>query len=71
MKKLKLIKKGPGVPIIRVCVEKGMLVVVFDERISGLSYDEDILLIRYVEALGNKVRTAEGFAAEAIFPSFP
>lgn len=42
--KMKLIKEYYGVPIKLTCVEKGWLVVVFDELICCLKHPEDTLL---------------------------
>lgn len=45
----KLIKNGPGVFVEGIYVEWDRLLVIFEERISGLNDEEHILLRRNVE----------------------
>lgn len=46
---------GPSTPIKRILLENGRLVVVLDERIRSLNYEEAVLFRRYVEAWMIKV----------------
>lgn len=52
---VKLIKGGPGVPIKIIRMERGRLLVVQEDRISSVTYSEDVQLIRDLEAWVIKV----------------
>lgn len=43
-----LINNGPGVLIKRITLERARSVVIFDERVNGLNYENDVILRRYV-----------------------
>lgn len=56
MVSVKLTKEGPGVSMRGICEVHGRLVVVFEERTSGLNHEEDDLCKRNLQARVVKAR---------------